>query len=105
LGHKWNKTKQGKWERTNVISNQVPQILFIERCLQLLKPNGRMAIVLPDGIFGNPSDRYILQYILQEAKILAVVSLAPETFFAQHSYKDKCIVFRKEKTRNSNRRL
>ena len=96
LGHKWNKTEQGKWERTNVISKQVPQILFIERCLQLLKPGGRMAIVLPDGIFGNPSDRYILQYVLQEAKILAVISLAPETFLPSTHTKTSVLFLEKK---------
>jgi len=97
LGHKWNKTEQGKWERTNVISKQVPQILFIERCLQLLKPGGRMAIVLPDGIFGNPSDRYILQYVLQEAKILAVISLAPETFLPSTHTKTSVLFLEKKR--------
>jgi type I restriction enzyme M protein len=81
LGYKWKKTKEGTWRITNtILDGQVPQVLFIERCLQLLKPKGRMAIVLPDGIFGNPTDQYIIQYILQEARILAIVSLPPETF-------------------------
>ncbi len=97
LGHKWIKIGQNRWEKTNVISKQVPQILFIERCLQLLKPSGRMAIVLPDGIFGNPSDRYILQYILQEAKILAVISLAPETFLPSTHTKTSVLFLEKKK--------
>jgi len=97
FGYKWNKAKQGKWERTKVILKQVPQILFIERCLQLLKPGGRMAIVLPDGIFGNPSDRYILQYILQKAKILAIVSLAPETFLPSTHTKTSVLFLEKKR--------
>ncbi|MGQ9629919.1 MAG: HsdM family class I SAM-dependent methyltransferase [bacterium] len=56
LGYGWVKDRS-KWKITNSVSKQVPQVLFIERCLQLLKPGGRMAIVLPDGIFGNPTDR------------------------------------------------
>jgi len=39
-----------------------------------------MAIVLPDGIFGNPSYSYIWEYIQEETIILAVISLPPETF-------------------------
>ncbi|VUT24737.1 MAG: N-6 DNA Methylase [Candidatus Methanolliviera sp. GoM_oil] len=97
LGHKWNKTREGKWKNTNIISKQVPQILFIERCLQLLKSGGRMAIVLPDGIFGNPSDRYILQYILQEAKILAIISLAPEAFLPSTHTKTSILFLEKKK--------
>ena len=79
LGHRWIK-ENNRWKITNEIIKQVPQVLFIERCLQLLKPGGKMAIVLPDGLFGNPSDSYIWEYILKEAKILAIISLPPETF-------------------------
>jgi len=81
LGYAWEKIKDGQWKITDVIlPRQTPQVLFLERCLQLLKPGGRMAIVLPDGVFGNPTDRYILQYIFQVSKVLAIVSLPPETF-------------------------
>jgi len=79
LGHKWVK-ENNNWKITKEVTKQVPQILFIEKCLQLLKPGGKMAIVLPDGLFGNPSDSYIWEYILKEAKILAIASLPPETF-------------------------
>lgn len=81
LGHMWRRTGPDLWKITgSTMRNQAPQVLFIERCLQLLRRGGRMAIVLPDGIFGNSSGRYILQYIFQEAKVTAVVSLAPEAF-------------------------
>ena len=36
-------------------SRQPPEILFIERCVQLLDGGGRMAIVLPNGILNNPA--------------------------------------------------
>jgi len=55
-------------------------ILFIERNIDFLKPGGRMAIVLPQGRFNNPSDRYIREYIANKARILAVVSLHVNTF-------------------------
>ncbi len=79
LGHKW--INSDKWRKTeSLLDKQPPQILFIERCLQLLKEGGRLGIVLPDGIFGNPSDRYIWEYISQHASILGVISLSQETF-------------------------
>lgn len=79
LGHKWLNSE--KWKITNsLLDKQPPQILFIERCLQLLKDGGRLGIVLPDGIFGNPSDRYIWEYVSQNASIIGVVSLSQETF-------------------------
>ena len=98
LGHKWVEDKLGKWEITNSVVQQVPQILFIERCLQLLKPGGRMAIVLPDGVFGNPSSRYVWDFILKSAKILAVVSLPPETFLPSTHTKTSVLFL--EKTKN-----
>lgn len=55
-------------------------ILFIERNLDFLRPGGRMAIVLPQGRFNNASDKYIREFIEQQARILAVVSLHGNTF-------------------------
>ena len=55
-------------------------VLFIERCLQLLKPGGRMAIVLPQGKFNNATLVYIREWILRHARLLAVVGLHPHTF-------------------------
>ena len=55
-------------------------ILFIERNLDFLKPGGRMAIVLPQGRFNNTSDKYLRDFIGQQARILAVVGLHPNTF-------------------------
>jgi len=54
--------------------------LFIERNLDFLKPGGRMAIVLPQGRLNNISDEYIRNYIMSQARILAVVSLHKNTF-------------------------
>jgi len=99
LGHEWVKDHSNNWKITNSVSNQVPQILFIERCLQLLKPGGRMAIVLPDGVFGNPSDRYVWRFILENAKILAIVSLPPETFLPSTHTKTSVLFL--EKTKNN----
>lgn len=96
LGHRW--IKQGsKWVLTrNNVSKQSPQILFLERCLQLLKPGGRMAIVLPDGVFGNPSERYVLEFIAQNARILAVVSLTHETFLPSTHTKTSVVFLEKK---------
>jgi type I restriction enzyme M protein len=58
------------------------EILFIERCLALLKPGGRLGIVLPEGIFNNPSLAYVREYCEDRAHVLAVVSLPQETFIS-----------------------
>ncbi len=63
------------------LKNQVGRhILFIERSLQFLKPGGRMAIVLPQGLLNNSDTEYIRDYIFNEAKVLAVVGLHGNTF-------------------------
>ena len=58
------------------------EILFIERCLSLLKPGGRLGIVLPEGIFNNPSLSYVREFCENRAFIRAVVSLPQETFLS-----------------------
>jgi type I restriction enzyme M protein len=58
------------------------EILFIERCLALLKPGGRLGIVLPEGIYNNPSLTYVREYVEDRAFIRAVVSLPQETFLS-----------------------
>ena len=55
-------------------------ILFIERNLDFLKDGGRMAIVLPQGRFNNTSDLRIRNFIMQRARLLAVVGLDGNTF-------------------------
>jgi type I restriction enzyme M protein len=55
-------------------------ILFVERCLDLLKPGGRMAIVLPQGNLNNLGTRGLRDYISSRARLLAVVGLHVNTF-------------------------
>ena len=80
LGHSW-KNINNKWiMQDNLMKQQPPQILFIERCLQLLNDGGKLGIVLPEGIFGNPSDRYIWEYLKSNGQILGIISLDQNTF-------------------------
>lgn len=58
------------------------EVLFMERCLDLLRPGGRMGIVLPEGIFNNPSLTYVREFVEDRARLLCVVSLPQETFGA-----------------------
>jgi type I restriction enzyme M protein len=56
-------------------------ILFVERSLNLLKPSGRLAILLPNGYFGNTTNAYVeLRTYLRKHRILAVVKLPANTF-------------------------
>ena len=62
------------------LSNLSRDILFIERNLQFLKSGGRMAIVLPQGRFNNISDARIRDYIMERARLIAVIGLDGNTF-------------------------
>ncbi len=69
------KNKRGK------LANKVERdLLFIERALQLIKPGGRLAIVLPQGKLNNTNMEYVRQWLLEKARILAVVGLHGNTF-------------------------
>ena len=95
LGHKWRKS--GGWYKTDkLLDRQPPQVLFIERCVQLLREGGRLGIVLPEGVFGNPSDRYIWEYVTSVCSVTGIVSLPQETF--QPSTHTKTSVLFLEKT-------
>jgi type I restriction enzyme M protein len=63
--------------------SDAPEVLFIEACFNFLKPGGKMAIVLPDGILGNPNTLKVREWILSNFKILASIDLALEAFLPQ----------------------
>lgn len=91
LGHGWRRNEEGRFEKNGVVDRQPPQILFIERCLALLKPGGRLGIVLLESIFGMPKYRYIVDWITQRAQIRAVVAL-PEDLFQPYTHAKTCVV-------------
>jgi type I restriction enzyme M protein len=96
LAYQWKKNKEDKeLEKRTIKEKEAPQILFIERCLQLLKDGGKMAIVLPDGIFGNESESYVRNWILKNAKIVAVIDVPLETFLPNTGTKTSILVLQK----------
>lgn len=62
------------------VSGMKRDVLFVERCLDLLKPGGRIAIVLPQGNLNNLGTRALRSYIAGRARLLAVVGLHVNTF-------------------------
>ena len=63
--------------------------LFVERALDLLKPGGRCAIVLPQGNLNNLGTRALREYIAKRARLLAVVGLHVNTFKPFTGHQDK----------------
>jgi type I restriction enzyme M protein len=88
LGARWDRQADKSWSirrtdkgETILQGSQPPEILFIERCVQFLKPgSGRMAVVIPNGILNNPALGYVRQWLLQNTQVLAVVDMARELF-------------------------
>jgi len=89
LARTWERDDEGGFRTINepgrrgMQSALPPDILFIERCLQWLKPGGRMGIVLPNGILSNPGDEYIRAWIMKHAWVLASVELPIECFIVE----------------------
>jgi type I restriction enzyme M protein len=98
LAKAWNKNDDGEWtfDREKTRSSVPPEILFIERCLALLKPNGRMGIVLPKGILSDPKLEFVREWILINAEILATVDLPVETFLPDTGTQTCVLLLRKK---------
>jgi len=67
--------KNGRW-----VDKMGRHILFLERSLQFIRSAGRMAIVLPQGLLNNTNAEYIRRFVIDEARILAVVGLHVNSF-------------------------
>lgn len=82
LAHKWKYSKKiGVFSKSNDVEKNVPpQILFVERCISLLKKGGRLGIVLPESVVSNVGHRYVVNYILEHTAPIAVLGM-PESLF------------------------
>jgi type I restriction enzyme M protein len=95
LGHAWSEGDNGEFVKGNVLESQSPQILFIERCLDLLVDGGTLGIVLLESIFGMPKYRYVVDYLVQHTTILALISM-PENLFQPNTHAKTCVVICKK---------
>ncbi len=98
VAHIWNLNKStGKWTMTEKLQASVPpEILFIERCTQLLKENGRMAIVLPDAILGSPGLGYIREWLIKNHRIVASIDLHVDTFQPRNGTQTSVLILQKK---------
>ena len=74
------------------------EVLFIERCLNLLKPGGRMGIVLPEGVLNNSNLQKVRDYVESKAKILLIVSIPQDVFIASGATVKPSLLFFKKFT-------
>lgn len=80
------------------IDNGLTEVLFIERCLNLLKPGGRMGIVLPEGVLNNSNLQKVREFVESKAKILLIVSIPQDVFIASGATVKPSLLFFKKFT-------
>lgn len=103
FGHNWTYSeKDQKWYRLDsLVKSQAPQVLFLELCIRLLKDGGRMAIVLPEGMFGNKSLGYIWDYLKSHGYIYGMIDCPRNTFQPSTDTKTNVLFFEKGTAFNS----
>lgn len=97
LGHNWSRSGD-TWVKGDVQKKVPPEILFIEACCRFLKPGyGVMAVVLPNGILGNPGEQmeFVRWWMLRHMELLASVDLPAEAFLPQVSVQASCVFLRR----------
>lgn len=99
LARIWKQDKKtGRWTITDKYQSSVsPEILFIERCWQFLKPGGRMGIVLPDVLLGSPGTGYIREWLIKYTKIIASIDLHEDTFQPRNGTQTSVLILQKKK--------
>jgi type I restriction enzyme M protein len=97
LSAEWKKT-DGKWEATNEFVERDLGLIFLERSLRLLRPGGRMAIVLPDTYLFSNSYGWLVQW-LSQFTITHSINIPIEAFEPHCRAKTSILVLRKESPR------
>jgi len=75
------------------LKKQTSEIVFIERCLQKLKPGGTLAIVIPKSIATNNTLQVARSALSEYGYIYGVMSLPPETFASTGTQTTTIVLF------------
>ena len=96
LGSKWKrKRRENKWISASTPVDRNPYILFVERCMDLLKREGTLCIILPETVFHAPSLGYLRQFLLNGNNVQAIIDLPHNTFRPHCNAKTCLLVLRK----------
>ena len=82
----------GEWQPTERVIEQQLGVAFFERTLALLKPNGRMAIVLPETFLFSSSFRWFVDWMCRTVTITHIVDV-PMVAFEEFCRAKTCLVF------------
>lgn len=82
LAHQWVRDRHTRKfkQTTKLVASPTPQLLFLELCLNLLKPGGRMGVVVPESLISSPGTGHAVEFLLERAELQAVVGM-PESLF------------------------
>ena len=78
--------------------SSLTEVLFIERCLRLLKPGGRLGIVLPEGVLNNTNLQGVRELFEGMAKIILITSIPQDVFMASGATVKPSLMFFKKFT-------
>lgn len=78
--------------------SSLTEVLFIERCLRLLKPGGRLGIVLPEGVLNNTQLQSVRELFEGMAKIILITSIPQDVFMASGATVKPSLMFFKKFT-------
>ncbi len=75
------------------------EMLFVELSIELLRPGGVSALLVPDTLLSSPAYQNVRSWILHRTRLRAIISLPPETFNSiGHSGKATILLLEKEST-------
>lgn len=82
LAHRWRAASPvGRIEVTNELTPvSPPQVLFVERCVSLVRPGGRIGIVVPESLISSRQYRHVVEYLFRNTLVEAVIGM-PEALF------------------------
>ncbi|OQB87064.1 MAG: putative type I restriction enzymeP M protein [Planctomycetes bacterium ADurb.Bin126] len=81
LARRWRSNGNGRLEPTGeLLSHVPPQVLFVERCVSLLRPGGRLGMVVPESLLSNKSYRYVVQFIQDRMRLKGIIGM-PDALF------------------------
>jgi type I restriction enzyme M protein len=82
-----------EWHKTSKRRNeQEIGILFLELCLKLLRPGGKLGIVFSEGHLATLGDEYISSWLLRQGQVLGILDL-PDSTFQPHTHAKTCVLF------------
>lgn len=106
LAYKYKKSKDGRDIKTDVVNDSVPpQVVFIEQCVNLVKPSGTIGIVVPESMISNKKYSYVVDFITNSCYVRAVIGMPDELFKTSGkggTHTKTCLLVLEKKQRKDN---